>query len=170
MGSIIREITNENSLNNSARVIRESFNTVAVEFDLTRENCPASPSFVTDEQLNELKSKGVRFFGLFLDSTQAGFIVVERTDRTLFWMEKLAVLPEYRHNGYGEKLVRYVFDYVSKRGGKRLAIGIIDEHTLLKNWYKEFGFQITSTRKFSHLPFMVCLMEMEFEPGPIITA
>jgi len=156
----IREIT-DNELSRSARVIRDSFRTVAAEFGLTRENSPTHPSFTTVRQLRKLKDKGLMFFGLFLDDRQVGFVAIEKADNKLYYMEKLAVLPGYRHKGCGTGLVRFVFDYVKEGDGKTPSISIIDEHTILKNWYKESGFREISTRKFPHLPFTVCFMEKE---------
>jgi ribosomal protein S18 acetylase RimI-like enzyme len=157
----IKEITDKEGLKNSARVIRESFKTVAVEFKLTKKNCPTHPSFVTTGQLDELKRKGVKLFGLFLVDRQVGFVAVEKAGASLYYMEKLAVLPKHRHRGYGMKLTEFAFDYIRLNKGKNVSIGIIDEHTVLKNWYKEMGFRETSTREYSHLPFTVCFMERE---------
>jgi hypothetical protein len=71
---VIREIAAPTEGESSVSVIRDSFKTVADEFGLTMENCPAHPSFLTIDQLNDLKSKGVEFFGLFLGNEQVGFI------------------------------------------------------------------------------------------------
>ena len=161
MKQVIREIEDDDALSNSAKVIRDSFRTVAIEFNLTRENCPTHPSFVTVEQLNGLKEKGLRFFGFFLDDRQVGFVAVEKADDNLYYMEKLAILPEYRHNGYGARLVKFVLDYIRNSSGRKLSIGIIDGHTVLKHWYKGMGFEEISTRDFDHLPFTVCFMEMD---------
>ena len=157
----ISEITDREGLKNSVRVIRESFKTVAVEFNLTKKNCPTHPSFVTTRQLNELKRKGVKLFGLFLVDRQIGFVAVEKAGESLYYMEKLAVLPKHRHRGYGTKLTEFSLDYIRLNKGKKVSIGIIDEHIVLKNWYKEMGFKETSIRKYSHLPFTVCFMEKE---------
>jgi len=70
---MIREIANENELENSVRVIADSFQTVAVEFNLTKDNCPTHPSFVTVKQLNEMKRKGLKLCGLFENDVQIGF-------------------------------------------------------------------------------------------------
>ncbi|MFT8315737.1 MAG: hypothetical protein ABF633_16030 [Clostridium sp.] len=45
MNCHIREIKNQ-ELSISAAIIRESFLTVAKEFDLTKENCPTSGAFI----------------------------------------------------------------------------------------------------------------------------
>jgi hypothetical protein len=57
---MIREIANENELETSIKVIADSFKTVAVEFNLNKENCPTHPSLVTLKQLTEMKRKGLK--------------------------------------------------------------------------------------------------------------
>lgn len=157
---IIREIT-EDELDRSAEVIRDSFTTVAFELGLNRDNIPNHPSFMTSEQLKELIEKGIKFFGLFLDGKQIGSIAVEKSDDSVFFLQKLAVLPEYRRGGYGEKLVTFVIDYVKNVGCKKLALGIWDRQAGLKDWYQRIGFKVNSTRDFEHLPLTVCLMDLE---------
>ena len=49
-------------------------------------------------------------------------------------------------------------DAIRKQGGKKVALGMMNEHTVLKNWYKKLGFRQISTRKYPHLPFSVTLM------------
>ncbi len=161
---IIREIINEEDLKNSVRVIRDSFSTVAVEFGLTQGNCPTHPSFTTIDKLCELKKKGTKFLGLFQGGQQIGFVAIEQADNALYCMEKLAVLPEHRHKGYGKKLMGFVFEQVKMSKGERISIGIINESTVLKNWYIENGFAETGTKKFEHLSFTVCFMEKSLLP------
>jgi len=91
----IREIRNEHDLKNSVKVIRDSFKTVAVEFKLTQDNCPTHPSLTTLDKLLELKNKA-RLFGLFLNDAQVGFVAIEKAVDTLYYLDKLAVLPTYR--------------------------------------------------------------------------
>ena len=153
---MIREIANENEMENSVKVIVDSFQTVAVEFNLTKDNCPTHPSLVTMKQLNEMKRKGLKLFGLFEDDVQVGFVAVEKKKHKVF---NLAVLPEHRHKGYGGKLIEFAEGYVKNAVGDKLSIGIINEHAVLKKWYEGKGFTETSVMKFEHLPFTVCFME-----------
>lgn len=155
----IREIT-DGELKRSARVIRDSFKTVAVEFGLTRENSPTHASFTTVTKLRELKDKGAKLFGLFIEKKQIGFVAIEKADDDLFYLEKLAVLPKYRHSGYGEKLVKFATNCAKNENGRRLSISIIDEHTALKNWYKRLGFKEITKKKFPQFRFTACFMEM----------
>ena len=73
--------------------------------------------------------------------------------------EKLAVLPQYRHNGYGKKLIAFAKEKAKEMGAAKITIGIIEENARLKNWYASNGFIHTGTREFSHLPFIVGFME-----------
>ena len=156
---MIREIANENELETSVKVIAASFKTVAVEFNLTKENCPTHPSLVTLKQLTEMKRKGLKLFGLFDGDAQIGFAAVEKKKHRVYNLEKLAVLPGFRHKGYGGKLLEFAENYVKNAGGEKLSIGIINEHAILKKWYETKGFQETAVMKFEHLPFTVCFME-----------
>jgi ribosomal protein S18 acetylase RimI-like enzyme len=159
----IREIKDEHDFKSSVAVIRDSFKTVAVEFKLTQDNCPTHPSLVTLDKLLEFKNKA-RLFGLFLSDVQAGFVAIEKADDTLYYLDKLAVLPTYRHKGYGRKLVEFVLDDVKKHKGERIALGMINESAVLKSWYQQLGFKETGTRNFEHLPFTVCFMEKSLLP------
>ena len=159
--TIIREITDPAEFAASARVIRNSFRTVANELGLTRENAPNHPSFFTVARLKEMKKRGAAFFGLFLRNEQIGFIAVEPADEGVFFIERLAVLPSCRHGGYGAKLVGFAIDYIRQNKGKKVALGMINEQTGLKEWYKKLGFREVSFQKYPHLPFTVCYMERD---------
>jgi len=154
----IKEILNESELEQSVRVIRESFITVVQEFNLTQESAPSHPFFSTSEQLIELHKKAV-LFGLYVNEIQTGFVAVEKAEGGTFFLGRLAVIPQFRHHGYGAMLVRFVLDYVKKQGGAKVGLGMIDGHTVLKEWYKSLGFVQTGTKQFEHLPFLVCFME-----------
>jgi len=131
----IREITDEPELEQSVPVIRQAFSTVAQEFNLTQQSAPTHPFFSTMEKLIELHKKAA-FFGLYVDETQIGFVAVEKDEGGTFFLGRLAVIPQFRHHGYGTMLVRFVLDYVKKQGGAKVGLGMIDGHTILKEWYK----------------------------------
>jgi GNAT superfamily N-acetyltransferase len=154
----IKEITDDSDLKTSLQVIRDSFITVAQELNLTKENCPAHSAFTTREKLLELQKK-TDLFGLFKDGMQVGFVAIEKAEGGVYYLDKLSVLPEHRHMGYGKKLVKFVIDRVKKHGGEKVSLGIIDSHAVLKEWYRSLGFRETGTKKFEHLPFVVCFME-----------
>jgi len=157
----IKAITNTADLTGSLAVIRNSFRTVAAQLKLTPENCPGHSAFITMDKLLDLHNKAA-CFGLYADNTQVGFAAAEKgNDGRTFYLDKLAVVPGQRHKGYGDKLVKFVVAYVEEQGGKSIALGMIDSLTGLKEWYKSLGFKETGTKKFDHLPFLVCLMELD---------
>jgi len=156
---MIRRIESDARLAESVPVIRDSFITAAHDFGLTPENAPTNPAFISLERLHELKAKGAVFFGLYEHDAQIGFVAIERANDSLYFMEKLAVLPDKRHGGRGRALVDFVHEYVKQRGGEKISIGIIDENKVLKSWYAGLGYVETGIRRFPHLPFAVCFME-----------
>ncbi len=142
-----------------ARVIRNSFITVAEEFNITRESAPTNPAFAGADSLEKMKEKGIELYGAFRDDLCIGFVAIERANEEVYYMERLAVLPEYRHNGYGKELLDFVFEQVKKYGGRKVSIGIINGNRVLKDWYIKYGFTEAGTKRFAHLPFEVCFME-----------
>ena len=58
----IRKLNKEIELNDLLFVIQESFTTVARELNLTKENAPTNPAFLTMEKLLESIEKKVDFF------------------------------------------------------------------------------------------------------------
>lgn len=161
MGLVFKQIKKDAELKKCVDVIRESFLTVAKEFNLTVENAPTNPAFIKFNDLLKMREKGIVMFGVFHENTQIGFVAVEKAGEDTYYMEKLAVLPEFRHRGYGRMIMDYVVDFVRKNGGKRVGIGIINENTILKQWYQNYGFREIELKRFAHLPFTVCLMSKE---------
>jgi hypothetical protein len=82
--TMIRELNSQIDLETSVLVIRDSFVTVAKEFNLTKENCPTHSSFISIENLEDLVAKGVRLFGLFNDEMQIGFVALEKGDNDVY--------------------------------------------------------------------------------------
>ncbi len=158
----IREIK-KNDIGACTDVIRTSFRTVAIEFDFTENNNPTNGAFITSGKLHEEYDRGVSMYGLFEDSIMVGFVAIENKDDKTFYMEKLAVLPEKRHMGYGKKLVEFVKEKVRQLGGEKISVGIINENIRLKKWYVKNMFTCTSTKKFPHLSFTVAFMEFKLE-------
>ena len=157
----IRVITNK-PLEPSVAIIRRAFGTVAQEMGFTEQNAPRYTAFITAERLEESRQKNGVFWGLFVAGQQVGFVAVDVDKDGRYWMKRLAVLPEFRHGGSGKALVETVIDYVRSKGEKKLYIGMVNEETVLKNWYLNMGFKVTDIlEKIPESPFTVCLMELD---------
>jgi len=145
----------------AASVIRASFATVANELGLTEQNCPKHVSFVTTaERLETHHNWGWRIYGLYEDGQLVGYVSISMEGDGVYEIHNLAVLPGYRHNGCGKQLLDFCMAKVRELGGSKVAISIIEENAVLKNWYAAYGFVHTGTKKFGHLPFTSGYMEM----------
>lgn len=140
-------------------VIHKSFATVAKEFNLTRENSPKHTSFMPPEKMQEQMQRGWYMFGLTESEKLVGYAALSDENNGVYELNNLAVLPEYRHNGYGKLLLDHAKEKVREFGGQKIVIGIIEESAVLKEWYLTSGFIHTGTKKFDHLPFTVGFME-----------
>ncbi len=159
---MIRNLNGDYDINDCVRVIRASFKTVAEEFNITPLNAPAHPSNITFEKLKESMEKGLSMSGLYYRNNIIGFIGIEKSgDEGIYYLEKLAVLPDYRHKGFGKVLIDHAAGIIKKLGGRKISIGIIDGHKVLKTWYGNYGFIEKSVKTYEHLPFKVCFMEKE---------
>ena len=143
-----------------ADVIRKSFITVAGDFGLTEQNCPTNGAFIQTERLLSDWDNGNVMAGLFAVGKPAGFAQLAQKDAAVFELCKVAVLPQFRHEGYGARLLNWARETVREKGGSKITIGIIEENTVLKSWYQSYGFLHTGTCVFSHLPFTVGFMEL----------
>ena len=92
-------------------------------------------------------------FALYAGKKIIGYMSLSKEGDDVFELHNLAVLPGYRHKGFGKLLLNHATDTVKSLGGKIIKIGIIEENTVLKNWYIAKGFVHTGTKKFEHLPF-----------------
>ena len=74
-------------------------------------------------------------------------------------MNNVAILLDYRHLGYGRSMLDFCKDKVVELGGTKITIGIVEENTVLKEWYATNGFIHTGAKIFDGLPFTVGFME-----------
>ena len=162
MNISISEVTSE-ELQISLDVIHQSFHTVADQFGLTKGNCPKHTSFIPLSFLETQKNWGWHMYALYAGKKIIGYMSLSKEDDNTYELHNLAVLPEYRHNGFGKLLLDHAKDVVKALGGKVIKIGIIEESTVLKNWYIANGFVHAGTKKFDHLPFTSGYLEWKGE-------
>ena len=141
------------NLKECLNVIHQSFGTVAEEFGLTKENCPKHTSFIPLSFLETQKNWGWHMYALYAGKKMIGYMSLSKESDDVFELHNLAVLPEYRHKGFGKLLLDHAKDIVKVLGGNVIKIGMIEESTVLKNWYIANGFVHTGTKKYDHLPF-----------------
>lgn len=141
-----------------ARLIAEANRDVAVQFHLTRENCPKHPSFCEPAWIEADTAHGESYFIAYLEEKPVGCVAVEFPRADTAYLNRLAVLPAYRRQGIGAALIRFVLDLAQQRGVQRVSIGIIGKSDKLQHWYEALGFVPGESKCFAHLPFSVRYM------------
>lgn len=158
---MIIKVTTENQLDTCLNIIHKSFQTVADDMNLTKENCPSHTAFMPLEKLQNQFENGNPMFLYEYNNKFIGYFSLSINDNSVE-LNNLSVLPEYRHIGIGKKIINYAVDYSKNTlGVNKIKIGIVEENAILKEWYKTLGFVHTGTRKFEYLPFTVEFMELK---------
>ena len=114
------------------KLIRDSFRDVADRFNLTSENCPTHPSNCKTEWVESALKKGIKYYILERENVPCGCVALELAQPDVFYLERLAVLPQFRRNGLGKRLVNHALNETKKLGARRIEIGIISDQAELK--------------------------------------
>jgi ribosomal protein S18 acetylase RimI-like enzyme len=144
-----------------AFLVSQSNKDIADIFGLTIENNPKHPSFCTEKWVLSDIDRGEEYFLCQRKSVYLGCVAFEQPDSKISYLNRLSVLPEYRHDGVGEQLVKHVLEYSKSKVIQKVSIGIIADHIILKNWYLKLGFIEGKTKSFDHLPFDVTFMSYD---------
>ena len=158
---MIRAVRRE-ELADCAALIRESFRTVADEFGFTEENAPRFTAFATTEERLRWQMDGEHRL-MYLDEEDGilcGYYSLQLRDPGACELGNLAVLPAYRHRGIGGKLLRHALDTARAQGCTVMTLGIVEENTVLRQWYEQNGAVHTGTEKFDFFPFTCGYMKI----------
>ncbi len=142
-----------------AEIIRRSFQDVAERFGLTPENCPKHPSNCIPEWIEKDVERGVFYYLKWDGDVAVGTVAIEQPSAEDCYLERLSVLPTHRKKGFGELLVRHIFQEANSRHVEQVGIAIIAEQNELREWYEKIGFCVTGCKWFEHLPFEVMFMK-----------
>ena len=153
---------NYNNIKECVAVIRESFLTVANEFGFTIENAPRFTAFATTEQRLswQLNNENRPMYVFVVEGNIVGYYSLALQKNQECELNNLCVLPQFRHQGIGEKLLLHSFQTAKDLGCLKINIGIVEENQILKRWYESFGFKHIKTQKFDFFPFACGYMEL----------
>lgn len=146
-------------LEECVKVIQNSFLTVAKEFHITKENAPGYVAFATGiDKLEKQLSGGRLMYAYFYANKIIGYYSLVLNENKCE-INNLCVLPEYRHNNIGKKLLEHAFEKAKEQGCSKIEISIVEENKKLKAWYEKFGFKTTYIKKYDFFPFTCGYME-----------
>lgn len=142
-------------------LIKESFASVAVKFNITKENAPNYVAFsTTPDKLTEQYLSGREMYVYVLDERIVGFFSLSYHDSNCE-INNLCVSAEYRHKEIGEDLLQFAILRAKNKQADKLTLSIVEENTVLKEWYSSFGFIHTHTKKYDFFPFTCGYMELK---------
>ena len=159
---MIRIISRED-IPECVQVIRRSHQTVADEFGFTKENAPGYVAFSTDvDRLIWHMDQEHRLMFLEEESgvIRGYYSLLLRQDGECE-LGNLSVLPEYRHRGIGTELLRHAVSTAQKQHCVIMRLGIVEENTVLRQWYEKNGAVYTGTEKFPFFPFTCGYMAIQ---------
>ena len=145
-----------------ARVIRDSFRTVADEFGFTEENAPRFTAFATTEERLLWQMFGEHRL-MYLDEEDGavrGYYSLRMDEQGECELGNLAVLPACRHQGIGGKLLEHSMETARAHGCSVMNLSIVEENTVLRRWYEQHGAVHTGTEKFDFFPFTCGYMKI----------
>ncbi len=154
---MIKRITSDD-LQDCLDIIHKSFATIALDFGFTKDNCPNHNSFMPISVLEEQYAENRAMF-ILKEKEKIGYFSIQKLSDTSYELNNVSVLPEYRHKGYGKKMVKFAINYVITNGGNKIQICFVDDNTVLKKWYQGLGFEYLGNTKKEEYSFKVGLME-----------
>jgi N-acetylglutamate synthase-like GNAT family acetyltransferase len=143
------------------KILNVSFMTVANEYGFTKEKVPTFPAFIEHDVIENDIRNGLKIFGYKKNNTIIGCAGYTKYTDEIYKIKRLAVLPKYRHQGIGKKLLQNIERKIKKVGGKIIEIHIVNENEQLKGWYKKNGYEEIKIEQIDRLPFKVCIMQKE---------
>lgn len=144
-----------------ADLIQKSFITVANALGFTETNAPGFTGFaITSEKLyRQMDNENRQMYVFEENGILCGYYSLLIQNNEECELNHLAVLPEYRHNGIGKKLLNHAFDMARNAGCKIVNIGIVEENTVLRRWYAQNGAIHVGTKKYDFFPFTCGIMK-----------
>ena len=158
---MIKEI-DRNDVSECVRVIKNSFLTVAKEFDFTVENASIFTAFATTEDrlFYQLDNEHRLMYAYYLDNDEIiGYYSLLLQDNKECELNNLCILPQYRHKHFGADLLEDAYLRAREKGYIKINIGIVEENKVLRKWYEDNGLIHVGTKKFDFFPFTCGYME-----------
>ena len=106
---------------------------------------PASYHLTTFEELmnSEVYQSG---YILAVDGVSAGYALVSKTfsreaGGTVWWLEELYILPEYRGKGLGRSYFDFIEKAAAENGVRRLRLEVEPDNTRAAKLYSDLGYK-----------------------------
>jgi ribosomal protein S18 acetylase RimI-like enzyme len=162
-GGIMENIIEINDSKNITTILNKAFMTVAQKYNYTKENAPGFPTFINYDIIEGQLNNGLKMYGYKMDDKIIACVGFSYNKGQIYFIERLATLPEYRHSGIGKELMNFIENKIKENGGKMAEIHIVNNNETLKKWYKKLGYKEIRVEEPKILPFKVGIMNKELE-------
>ena len=117
-------INSSNDLSAIVQVLNVSHCTVAKDFGFTKDNNPTNNAFINESTLRTQLNKGIDLYSMSIDNKLIGCIAIEKSAKEIdtFYIEKVSVIPEFRNQGFGVKLMDFATSKIKGFGGKSIFV------------------------------------------------
>jgi ribosomal protein S18 acetylase RimI-like enzyme len=121
-------------------ILNKAFMTVALHFGFTEETVPRFPAFIDSDVIKKQLNNGLKMYGYIIDDQIVACIGYSFYKDQIYFIERLATLPEYRHLGIGKTLIKYIENKIKEKGGRTAEIHVVDKNVILVEWYKKMNY------------------------------
>jgi len=91
--------------------------------------------------INQPCTRGIKGFIIEVNSKTSGFIIA-RQNKKHSEIITVDILPEFRHKGYGEKLLNFMEQFLTKNMVKYIFLEVAVNNEPAINLYRKLGYQI----------------------------
>ncbi|GAK40762.1 GNAT family N-acetyltransferase [Paenibacillus urinalis] len=134
-------------------LIQESFKRQAELLNISESDYPDYVAFETEEMArNRIANTHVKI--LFIDTEPMGTIGSYMVDE-VGYIERLAILPRFRGNDYGKRLLEKTETELFNSGCKVINLSIVASFDRLQKYYEQNGYQCNEKKRYPFLPFDV---------------
>ena len=143
-----------------AQIIREAFAEPARVMDIGHDRFPDYAAYEYPPAIIARLERGVEIFLLYDGNTPVGTVHVDlAADGKRGEVGRLAIAPNYRKKGGGERLLRYAENRLRELGAEFATLAMIKPLTRLNAFYSANGYTLIEDKTFPGLHFEVRFME-----------
>ncbi len=144
-----------------ARMVRRAFRPQAAILGVNKVDHPYYAAFQTAARVRQRMAEGGQVVIAWRGEEPVGTLTYMRGRHHPDdgWIERVAVLPEYRRRKYGEALMAHAEKRLRKLGAKKLRLAIVKQFDHLRRFYERQGYRATETKRYPGMPFEVEFME-----------
>ena len=127
---------------------------------ITPESCPRFVGFESPEKVEQDMANGSIAVLAAVGGKPIGTVrhALDPERLSVGYVRRLAVLPEFRGNGYGEQLMVFAENGLRELGVRIVELAIVAQFEKLKNYYERLGYAVTKLKEFDSVPFDVLFM------------